>query len=129
MFAVDYLVPTLLAPRKWDWFKRHLFDLAVVQLPMIRPILVLRVLTALNALRRTGGIALRGRIVMYVAASVVMLVLIGALAVMDAPLGNQMIRDTKALAELLRGTPMKAGDDVREAERRFFDTLGKDRGR
>jgi voltage-gated potassium channel len=84
VFAIDYAVSLILAPRKWEWFKHHLFDLAVVLLPMIRPLRVLRVMTALNVLHKTGGIALRGRIVMYVVASVVMLVMIGGLAVLDA---------------------------------------------
>ncbi|BDR52692.1 voltage-gated potassium channel [Bombiscardovia nodaiensis] len=84
VFAADYVISMILAPHKWEWFKKHLFDLAVVLLPMVRPLRVLRVLTALNALHRTGGMALRGRIVMYVVASVVMLVLIGSLAILDA---------------------------------------------
>lgn len=84
LFAVDYLISILLAPHKWEWFKRHLFDLAVVLLPMIRPLRVLRVLTALSALHRTSGMALRGRIIVYVSGSVAMLVFVGALAVLDA---------------------------------------------
>ncbi|WP_201736507.1 potassium channel family protein [Bifidobacterium xylocopae] len=84
IFALDYLVSLALAPRRWEWIKHHLFDLAVVLLPMIRPLRVLRVLSALNVLHRTGGMALRGRIVMYAAASVLMLVLVGGLAVLDA---------------------------------------------
>ena len=84
LFAVDYAVSLVLARHRWRWFTHHLFDLAVVLLPMIRPLRVLRVLTALNALHRTSGMALRGRIVVYVSASVVLLILIGSLAVLDA---------------------------------------------
>lgn len=84
MFAVDYLARLLLARHRGRWFIHHLFDLAVVLLPMIRPLRVLRVLTALHALHRTSGMALRGRIAVYVSASVVLLILIGSLAVLDA---------------------------------------------
>lgn len=84
VFGVDYLLSLLLAEKKWDWFVHHLFDLIIVVLPMVRPLRVLRVLTALNALHRTSGMALRGRITMYAAASVVLIVFIGALAVLDA---------------------------------------------
>ena len=84
VFGVDYVVSLLLAERKWEWFKHHVFDLLVVLLPMVRPLRVLRVLTALNALHRTSGMALRGRITMYVGASVTLIVFIGSLAVLDA---------------------------------------------
>lgn len=84
LFAVDYVVSLSLSIDKWTWFKRHLFDLFVVLLPMVRPLRVLRVLTALNALHRTSGMALRGRIALYVTATVTMLVFIGSLAVLDA---------------------------------------------
>ncbi|WP_301451779.1 potassium channel family protein [Bifidobacterium crudilactis] len=84
VFGVDYVVSLLLAEKKWEWFKHHVFDLLVVLLPMVRPLRVLRVLTALNALHRTSGMALRGRITMYVGASVTLIVFIGSLAVLDA---------------------------------------------
>lgn len=84
LFATDYAVSVWLASDKWTWFKRHLFDFAVVVLPMIRPLRALRVLTALNALHRAGGVALRGRIAMYVTATVTILVFTGSLAVLDA---------------------------------------------
>lgn len=84
VFGLDYLVSLWLAEKKWEWFKHHLFDLLIVLLPMVRPLRVLRVLTALSALHRTSGMALRGRITMYVGASVTLTVFIGALAVLDA---------------------------------------------
>lgn len=83
LFALDYLIGLTLSSNTWEYFKSHLLDLAVVILPMIRPLRLLRVLTALNALRRTGGMALRGRIAVYVIGSVTMIVLIGSLAVLD----------------------------------------------
>jgi voltage-gated potassium channel len=84
LFALDYVIGLLLASDKWDYFKHHLLDLAVVVLPMIRPLRLLRVLAAFNALHRTGGMALRGRIVAYVICSVFMIVFVGSLAVLDA---------------------------------------------
>lgn len=84
VFGLDYLISLMLAEEKWHWFIHHLFDLLIVVLPMVRPLRVLRVLTALNALHRASGLALRGRITMYVGASVVLIVFIGSLAVLDA---------------------------------------------
>lgn len=83
VFALDYVISFALAEGKWKFFKTHLFDLAVVVLPIIRPLRALRVLTALNALHRTSGMALRGKIIIYVVACAVLLVLIGSLAVLD----------------------------------------------
>ncbi len=84
LFAADYLIGLLLAKDRWTYAKGHMLDLAVCVLPMIRPLRLLRVLTALNALHRTGGMALRGRIAVYVTGSVTMILLIGALSVLDA---------------------------------------------
>ncbi|MDF7664862.1 potassium channel family protein [Bifidobacterium sp. ESL0745] len=83
LFAIDYVVSFLLADGKWNFFKSHLFDLAVVALPIIRPLRALRVLSALNALHKTSGMALRGKIVIYVVACAVLLVIVGSLAVLD----------------------------------------------
>ena len=84
VFALDYVVSLTLAEHRWTWFTHHLFDLLVVLLPMIRPLRVLRILTALHALHRTSGMALRGRIAVYVSSSVLVLILIGSLAILDA---------------------------------------------
>lgn len=84
LFALDYVISFALADCKWTFAKSHLFDLAVVALPIIRPLRALRVLGALNALHRTTGMALRGKIIMYVVACAVLLVLVGSLAVLDA---------------------------------------------
>jgi hypothetical protein len=37
IFALDYLVRLSLAADHWRWFYRHLFDLLVVVLPLLRP--------------------------------------------------------------------------------------------
>ncbi|MCI1220177.1 MAG: hypothetical protein LKF99_06580 [Bifidobacterium sp.] len=50
MFAADYLIGLVLAKDRWTYAKGHVLDLAVCILPMIRPLRLLRVLTALNAL-------------------------------------------------------------------------------
>lgn len=84
IFALDYVVALVLAEDRKEYFKHHIFDLAVVLLPIIRPLRALRVLTALNALHRTTGMALRGKIIIYVTASAVLLVLVGSLAVLEA---------------------------------------------
>lgn len=83
-FASDYVISLWLTSDTWTWFKHHLFELAVVVLPMFRPLRMLRVVTALNSLQHTGGMALRGRIAAYVSSSVTLVVFIGSLAELDA---------------------------------------------
>ncbi|MFT8637401.1 MAG: ion channel [Pseudoclavibacter sp.] len=84
LFVVDYIVNLALADHRRAWFHGHLFDLAVVVLPILRPLRLLRLITLLHVLHRTGSMALRGRITVYVVGSVVMLIIVGSLAVLDA---------------------------------------------
>ncbi len=84
IFIIDYLVNLALAEQRWRWFSRHLFDLVVVVLPMLRPLRLLRLVTLLTILNRTAGAAFRGRVVIYVAGAATLLVFVAALAVLDA---------------------------------------------
>jgi voltage-gated potassium channel len=84
VFGINYIVSITLANNKKYWFTHHIFDLLVVVLPMLRPMRAIRVLTALNALHRTSGIALRGKITMYVGVTMVMMLLIDSLSILDA---------------------------------------------
>jgi voltage-gated potassium channel len=83
-FAVDYAVRIALADRRWHYVLHHPLDLAVVALPMLRPLRLLRLVTLLSVLNRHAGSALRGRVVSYTIGSAVMLSGIAALAVLDA---------------------------------------------
>lgn len=84
LFVVDYAVSLWLAPRRWSWFFRHLPGLAIVLLPMLRPLRLLRLVALVSVLQRVAGNALRGRVVTYVIAASGLLVYIGALAMYDA---------------------------------------------
>lgn len=83
-FAVDYVANLYLAPQRGRWFLGNLHELAIVILPVLRPLRLLRLVTLLRVLHRTGGNALRGRIVTYVLVSALFLVYAGGLAVLDA---------------------------------------------
>ena len=83
-FVIDYAVCLVLAPRRWRWFYTHLLDLAIVVLPALRPLRLLRLVTVLAVLQRAAGRAFRGRVIMYVAGAVALLVFTAALAVLDA---------------------------------------------
>lgn len=87
VFAVDYVVRLVLA-RHRRWFVRHhLLDLAVVVLPLLRPLRLLRLITVLKALNRHAGDSLRGRVATYVGGATALLLLVGALAILDAERG------------------------------------------
>jgi voltage-gated potassium channel len=84
IFVGDYLVRVALAGDRPLFLRRHLFDLAVIALPMLRPLRALRVLTVLGFLNRRSGSAFRGRVIAYVIGAVTLVVTIAALAVLDA---------------------------------------------
>ena len=87
VFIVDYLVRLALAPQRGRWFVRHLFDLAVVALPVLRPLRLVRLIALIGVLHRGAGMALRGRITAYTAGGVTLLVVVSSLAVLDAERG------------------------------------------
>ncbi|WP_255560075.1 potassium channel family protein [Salinibacterium sp. M195] len=83
VFVVDYLVNLILAERRWLWFRKHLFDLLVVVLPMLRPLRLLRLVTLLNVLQRRAGTAVRGGVLTYAVGSSLLLVFVAGLAILD----------------------------------------------
>lgn len=88
LFLIDYVVNLWLAPERFRWFRTHLLDLAIVVLPMLRPLRLLRLGTILAVLQRTAGAAFRGRVIMYVTGASLLLVWVAALAVLDAERGH-----------------------------------------
>jgi voltage-gated potassium channel len=83
VFVVDYIVNLILARRRWHWFSRHLFDLAVVVLPMLRPLRLLRIVTLLSILQRRAGSAVRGSVIIYAVGASLLLVFVAGLAILD----------------------------------------------
>ena len=66
----------------------HLLDLAVIALPILRPLRLLRLVMLLKALNRGATNSLRGRIAVYVAGGTALLLFCGALAILDAERGH-----------------------------------------
>jgi voltage-gated potassium channel len=88
LFAADYVVRFVLAPRKWRFVRANLLDLAVVALPLLRPLRLVRLLALLSILQRTGTQELRGRVVVYTVGATALLVTVGALAITEAERGE-----------------------------------------
>jgi voltage-gated potassium channel len=84
IFITDYIVNLVLAEHRWRWFRRHILDLLIVVLPMLRPLRLLRLVTLLTILNRTAGSAFRGRVVIYVTGASALLVFVASLAMLDA---------------------------------------------
>jgi len=83
IFVVDYFVRLHLAEDKRTWFVRNLLDLAIVLLPMLRPLRLMRLVSVLAVFQRIGGTRLVGRVALYVSESTVMLILVGSPAMLS----------------------------------------------
>ncbi|KAA9107936.1 potassium channel family protein [Microbacterium rhizomatis] len=87
IFLIDYVTRLTIAEKRWRWFYRHLLDLAIVVLPMLRPLRLMRFLTVLAIIGRGTGNVLRGRVVIYTVGATVLTIFIAALTVLDAENG------------------------------------------
>lgn len=88
LFIADYLVRLYLAPERWPFFYRHLFDFCIIVLPILRPLRLLRLLALLVVFNRAGSRSLRGKVVVYASGGALTLLVIGALAITDAERGH-----------------------------------------
>jgi len=83
VFVLDYVARFALATDRRRWFVKHLLDLAVVALPLLRPLRLLRLVILVGALQKAVGNAIRGRIVIYTVGGVALLIYVGSLAVLE----------------------------------------------
>ena len=83
-FAVDFLVRLALAHNRADYALRHWYDVALIALPVLRPLRLLRLLAFLRILNRSAVGNLAGRVTTYVIGAAVMAVGLGAVAALDA---------------------------------------------
>jgi len=82
-FLVDYFARLILAEHRVRWFFRHLVGLLVVVVPLMGPLLLLRLVALVGALQRAVGDAIRGRVAVYTGFSAVLLVYAASLAVLQ----------------------------------------------
>lgn len=88
LFLVDYVVRLSLAPDRRRWFVRHLFDLLVVALPLMRPLRLLRLVVLIGALQKAIGNVVRGRILIYTISGAALLIYVASLAILDQERGR-----------------------------------------
>lgn len=82
-FVADYVVRLLLAGDRRKWFIRHLVDLLIIALPLLRPLRLLRVVVLVVALQKAIGGAIRGRIIVYTVTATTFLIYVASLAILE----------------------------------------------
>ncbi|WP_102158843.1 potassium channel family protein [Zhihengliuella halotolerans] len=88
-FAVDFGIRIALAERRLRYIAQHWYDVLMIAVPAFRPLRILRVLSAARLLNRMMTRRLVGRASIYVAATSVMCVVFGAIAVLDVEQRHQ----------------------------------------
>lgn len=83
-FAADLLVRLSLAEDRRGYAVSHWYDVALVVLPLLRPLRLLRLLALVRILDRSAASNLAGRVLVYVSGATALAVGLGAVAVLDA---------------------------------------------
>jgi voltage-gated potassium channel len=89
LFVVDYVVRLRLAPDRRTYVRKHVVDLLVIALPLLRPLRLLRLLVLFSVLNRRIGSRLRGRLAVYTGGTAALLALCAALGVLSAERGHE----------------------------------------
>ncbi len=88
LFALDYVARLILAEHRARYAGRHIPDLLVIALPILRPLRLLRLVMLLRVLNRRATNSLRGRVITYVSGATVLIIGSAGLAVLDAERGH-----------------------------------------
>lgn len=83
-FAVDYFVRIYAAVDRRQYFTRHLLDLAIVILPVLGPLRLVRLVVLFRVVNRKAAATMRGHVAAYVSISAAALVFCASLAVLNA---------------------------------------------
>ena len=83
-FMLDFAARLYLADERRRYALEHWYDVALILLPLLRPLRLLRLLALARVLNRSAVGSLVGRVTTYVAGTAVMALGLGAVAVLDA---------------------------------------------
>ncbi len=83
-FTLDFAVRLTLARHRRQYVWDHWYDVALIALPLLRPLRLLRLLAFLRILNRSAVGNLAGRVTFYVIGAAVMALGLGAVSVLDA---------------------------------------------
>ncbi|MTE18882.1 two pore domain potassium channel family protein [Streptomyces sp. TRM43335] len=91
-FALDYAIRLRLAPRRWRFVREQPLALLAVLLPLLQPLRLLRLVSALLLVGQRARMTFQVRLTTYVAGSCAGLLMFGSLAVLEvernSPNGN-----------------------------------------
>ena len=88
VFVVEFVARLVLAERRVQYVARCVPDVLMVALPVLRPLRLLRFLVLLRMINRRATASLHGRIVAYVVATAGLVLLVSALAMLEAERHN-----------------------------------------
>lgn len=83
-FALDFAARLYLAEARAQYARSHWYDVALVVLPMLRPLRLLRLLALARVLNRSAANSLVEKVTTYAAGVAIMSIGLGALAALDA---------------------------------------------
>ena len=83
-FAVDFLARIGLADDRGRYVVRHWYDVALITLPLLRPLRLLRLLAFARVLNRSAAGNLVGRVTTYVLGTAITAAFLGSIAILDA---------------------------------------------
>jgi voltage-gated potassium channel len=83
-FVIDFAARLFMSDDRRHYALSHWYDVALIGLPMLRPLRLLRLLAFARVLNRSAAGSLVGRVSAYVAGTAIMALGLGALAVLDA---------------------------------------------
>lgn len=88
-FVADFSIRMMLTEHRWRYARAHWYDVALIALPLLRPLRLLRLFAFARILNRTAASSLVGRVGVYVVGAALMAVGLGAVAVLDAEQHDQ----------------------------------------
>jgi voltage-gated potassium channel len=88
LFALEYLSRITLAANRFGYWWRHLPDLGIIALPVLRPLRLLRLVMLFRVLNRPIVNSMQGKVAVYGVTGAALLVYCAALAELDAERGH-----------------------------------------
>lgn len=86
-FVADYSVRLALARDRWSFVRTNLVDLAIVVLPVLRPLRLIQLLSIVTVLNRRLTVSLRQHVTMFAVVASGLVLFCASLAVLDAERG------------------------------------------
>src|SRR5579875_3004653 len=83
-FALDYFIRLWAARERRKYFTKHLLDLAIVILPILGPLRLVRLVALFRVVNRKAAASMRGHVALYVTVSAAALIFCASLAVLNA---------------------------------------------